>query len=117
MTEAICFWWTRAHNLPDRAREMYSASLYKEDFLAVRLLVKPYSPALERKLSRCNRLLLEMKRESDGPMERENLGTFAIALAAAFSEMEKFQEEFRVMDGNRDFRKSVSVDPALFNDV
>ena len=92
-----------AHNLPDRAREMYSASLYKEDFLAVRLLVKPYSPALERKLSRCNRLLLEMKRESDGPMERENLGTFAIALAAVFSEMEKFQEEFRVMDGNETF--------------
>ncbi len=92
-----------AHNLVERAREMYSASLYKEDFLAVRALIKPYSPRLERKLGRCNRLLLEMKRESDGPLVRDSVAQFVTALTGAFSEMEKFQEDFRVMDGNETF--------------
>ncbi len=92
-----------AHNLVERAREMYSASLYKEDFLAVRALVKPFSPRLEKRLSRCNRLLLEMKRESDGPLVRDSVSQFAIALTAVFGEMERFQEEYRVMDDNEEF--------------
>lgn len=92
-----------AHNLAERAREMYSASLYKEDFLAVKKLVKPYSPKLERKLARCNKLLLEMKRESDGAMVRESVDQFVLALTGAFGEMEKFQEEFRVLDGNEEY--------------
>ncbi len=92
-----------AHNLVERAREMYSASLYKESFLAVRNLVKPHSTRLERKLSRCNKLLLEMKRESDEPMVRDSIDQFVLALTGTFSEMEKFQEESRVMDGNEEF--------------
>ena len=92
-----------AHNLVERAREMYSAALFKENFLKVRTLVKPYSPKLERKLSRCNRLLLEMKRDSDGPVVRESIGNFVLALTGVFSEMEKFKEDYRVMDDNEDF--------------
>ena len=92
-----------AHNLVERAREMYSAALFKENFLKVRVLVKPYSPKLERKLSRCNRLLLEMKRDSDGPVVRESIGNFVLALTGVFSEMEKFKEDYRVMDDNEDF--------------
>ena len=52
-----------AHNLVSRAREMYSASLVKEDVLAAKRLAKGKSPALGKALDRCNRLLLEMKRE------------------------------------------------------
>ncbi len=92
-----------AHNLVERARQMYSASLYKEDFLKVRGLVKPYSPRLEKRLSRCNKLLLEMKRESDGPMVRDNISLFVSALLSAFGEMEKFLEDHRVLDDNEDF--------------
>lgn len=49
-----------AHNLAERAREMYSAKLFKEDFLKARTLVKPYSRKLAGKLSICNKMLLEM---------------------------------------------------------
>ena len=48
-----------AHNLVDRASSMYSATLYKEDFLAVKRLVMPYSKKLARSLESCNRALRE----------------------------------------------------------
>lgn len=92
-----------AHNLVERARKMYSAELYKEDFLKIRALVKPYSRKLSRKLSSCNKQLLEMKRESDKPMVRKSVDAFVLALTGAYGEMEKFQEEFRALDGNEEF--------------
>ena len=39
-----------AHNLVERGREMYSASLYKEDVLEVRKLVKAEDPKLAKGL-------------------------------------------------------------------
>lgn len=55
-----------AHNLVERGREMFSASLIKEDFLALRKAIKPYSVKMSRALSRCNTWLLEQKRDDDG---------------------------------------------------
>lgn len=52
-----------AHNLLERGREMYSAALFKEDFLKMKKLVKKESPKLERQLEKCNKELLAMKRE------------------------------------------------------
>ena len=43
-----------AHNLVDRAREMYSETLIKEEFLEMKKLLKPYGKKLERGLERCN---------------------------------------------------------------
>ena len=54
-----------AHNLVDRGRDMYSAVLVKEDFLALKKAVKDYSVDLCKKLERCNRELLELKRECE----------------------------------------------------
>ncbi|HAF27027.1 MAG TPA: helicase [Lachnospiraceae bacterium] len=51
-----------AHNLVERGREMYSASLYKEDFLELKALVKGYSPVLSRDAERCNRIMLDLKK-------------------------------------------------------
>lgn len=42
---------------------MYSAALFKEDFLKMKKLVKKESPKLERQLEKCNKELLAMKRE------------------------------------------------------
>ena len=53
-----------AHNLVSRAREMFSACLVKEDILLVKKIIKGRSRKLERELERCNRNLLELKRES-----------------------------------------------------
>ncbi len=82
-----------AHNLVERAREMYSAELYKEDFLAVMKLVKPYSKKLESKLSRCNKLLLELKRECENWKLVESVDHFALAVEGALGAVEDFEEE------------------------
>jgi len=82
-----------AHNLVERAREMYSAELYKEDFLAVMRLVKPYSKKLESKLSRCNKLLLELKRECEDWKLVESVDHLAMAVEGALGAIEDFEEE------------------------
>lgn len=55
-----------AHNLVDRAREMYSASVIKEDFLLIKRLIGDKNKSLTSALERCNRDLLEYKRECEG---------------------------------------------------
>ena len=52
-----------AHNLVDRAREMYSAGIVKEDVLAAKKIVKNVSRSAARALERLNRELLAVKKE------------------------------------------------------
>ena len=51
-----------AHNLVDRASAMYSAALYKEDFLKMRKLLLPYHAKLGKLLGGCNREMLAFKK-------------------------------------------------------
>ena len=83
-----------ARNLVSRAREMYSASVYKEDFLEVKRIIKGKSPRLERQLDRCNKLLLSMKRECGDWQLLEDVTGLAAGIMTAFSYMETFMEEF-----------------------
>lgn len=53
------------HNLVERGREMYSAVLIKEDFLALRKLVKEYDTKMYKLLEKCNHELLELKRQCE----------------------------------------------------
>lgn len=82
-----------AHNLVERGREMYSAVLYKEDFLKMKKLVKPYRKKLERSLERCNRQLLELKRKCETYQVVESLGGLAVSLMNVMGEMESYLEE------------------------
>lgn len=86
-----------AHNLVERARKMYSAQLVKEDFLTVKRLVKKRSPKLAGLLDKCNKALLEMKRECSGYEILPDINHFAVHLMAAFGEFEIF------MDRNPEF--------------
>ena len=90
-----------AHNLPGRAREMYSASIVKEDVLEIKKLVKERSPRLTRCLNRVNRLLLEMKRESGKTEILSDVGPLVMALSDVFSELDKFLDQYREF-GDRD---------------
>lgn len=54
-----------AHNLVERARDMYSAELVKEDFLAAKAEMAFYPPAV-RALQACNRAMLTLKQENSG---------------------------------------------------
>lgn len=82
-----------AHNLVSRAREMYSAQLIKEDFLLVKRIVKGRSPKLVKWLDRCNKNLLEMKRECEHYQLLPDINHLAASLMSLFGELEKFMEE------------------------
>lgn len=85
-----------AHNLVDRAREMYSAHMYKEDFLAVKKLVKGHSGELVKALERCNSNLLELKRECGEKYKvLETDGAFALNMQRLAEEIVKFTESHR----------------------
>jgi DEAD_2. len=53
-----------AHNLFDRAREMYSASLSKKEILEMSRLVKKDLPAVSRALRRISRALVPLERKA-----------------------------------------------------
>ncbi len=69
-----------AHNLVERGREMYSASIVKEEVLAAKRRVKGQYPKVEKALDRVNRILLEYKRQCDGLTELESVGNLILAL-------------------------------------
>ena len=69
-----------AHNLVSRARDMYSASLTKEDFLAMKKLVKVRSRRVANALDGCNRALLELKRSCDELEKFDFLETESLVL-------------------------------------
>ena len=82
-----------AHNLVDRGREMYSAVLVKEDFLALKKSVKPYAPKMEKQLEKCNKELLALKRECEGYKIVEYIAPFVMALNRLVSTIEQYLEE------------------------
>ncbi len=84
-----------AHNLVERGREMYSACLYKEDFLTVKKLVSRRSPKLAKELQRCNQILLGYKRECEQFQYHENISEFVFALMRLAGEYEIFLQKNR----------------------
>lgn len=81
-----------AHNLVDRGREIYSAALQKEDFLALKKKVKPYSSRMEKNLEKCNRELLLLKRETEKVKEWEEIEDFVRALNRLSAIMSEYLE-------------------------
>lgn len=82
-----------AHNLLERGREMYSASLIKENFLKVKKIVKDKSQKLAKQLEKCNKELLAMKRQCETYREEELIAPFVMALTRAYSTMDEFLDE------------------------
>ncbi len=79
-----------AHNLLERGRDIYSAELYKSSFLKVRRLMKGRSPKLSRLLERCNRKLLEMKRQCEGYRKEDGIDGFVNALSAVYAALDDY---------------------------
>lgn len=82
-----------AHNLVDRSREMYSAELYKEDFLSVKKIIKLYSNKIEKVLDKCNKILLSYKRECESYKEYEDIGALLFWLMRLASELDEFLQK------------------------
>ena len=96
-----------AHNLVERACEMYSAILVKEDFLTVKKLVGDHSTKLAKCLDACNKELLKYKRNCD---ECEvihdfgEIGPLIIHLMRTITIMDEFTRE----NNNFEFKDNVT---------
>ncbi|MEF9941180.1 MAG: ATP-dependent DNA helicase [Lachnospiraceae bacterium] len=87
-----CFLIDEAHNLVERGREMYSATLYKEDILHVKKCTAG-DIKLEKSLEECNRLLLELKRECETYKIHNSVSHVVLKLMHLMSELERYLEE------------------------
>ena len=74
---------------------MYSASIYKEDILEVKKLMKDRDKKLVKSLESVNKLMLEMKRECENHRLVESVSPFAVKLMNLLTQMERYLEEER----------------------
>ncbi len=83
-----------AHNLVDRAREMYSAVLYKEMFLDIKKLTKDECPGVFKRAQSCNQALLNLKRQCNNDVLRDfEIDGFTSALLRLYSQLEKVLQD------------------------
>ncbi len=82
-----------AHNLVERAREMFSAQLCKEDFLEMKKRAKPYSRRLVRELERCNKYLLVKKRSCEEYELQTDISEFLLDLLRLSGVIRQLLEE------------------------
>ena len=101
--EEYLFLVDEAHNLVERARSMYSAVLVKEDFLAVKKLVKPYSKKVAAELEKCNKILLAYKRKCEDYQICENISNFAFALMRFGAAADTFLQKSTEFPGKKEF--------------
>jgi len=87
-----------AHNLVDRARDMYSAVLVKEDILAAKKLFENRKRILKA-LEKANKLMLEMKREHEGAYVYAK-EEFPNALILALAELREAISQFMDQEPN-----------------
>ena len=95
-----------AHNLVDRGREMYSASISLDDVIETRKFVKPYSQKLWKKLGKVKKQMEELKQNCGEWKVQENAGVLPISLLSVQGEMDQLLEEppaQEVVDGILDF--------------
>lgn len=108
MSGNYAFLIDEAHNLVERGRNMYSAVLYKEDFLALKRTVKEVldnqplkhelkkpsiAARLVKALERCNKELLSLKRECESCLILETSDPFTGLVESLYTVMDQFLEE------------------------
>lgn len=98
-----------AHNLVERGREMFSARLVKEDFLAIKRIVKGQLQneqrsevmydlrRFQKSLEAANRCMLEWKHECDEFEVWEDTGTFQFQLLRIIADYERFAKAYPVL--------------------
>ncbi len=85
-----------AHNLVDRAREMFSAELRKSSFLQVKTALKKGAPKLTKSLSTVNKAFLSLKEqcgEQDTRVANTQSGDLCDALERFSNECERWLKE------------------------
>lgn len=102
--EDYIFLVDEAHNLVERARNMYSASICKEDFLELKRLLKGKAPKVEKQLNKSNSHLLELKRECENYEILKDINALYLQLLALSGEIQEYLESVE----DAEIKKSVS---------
>ncbi len=92
-----------SHNLVDRGREMYSASLYKEDVLEIKKMISVVHPKLAKSLGECNRQMLVLKKECETYQILESVSHIAIKLMHIMTQLEDVMEKIPEIERENDF--------------
>ena len=124
--QPFAFLIDEAHNLVERAKEMYSAVLRKEDFLAVKKIVKEKQAGVTKKnesyhaergktaksdavrvgfikkLETCNTELLRLKRECEQFKVLEEAENFTLCLLRLVPVYEEYLQEFTLLPEEKD---------------
>ena len=80
-----------AHNLVDRGRDMYSASLVKEELMEARRACSEYQPRIARAIEKCNKDMLEIKKK------RGNAGTDELVVMGSIGELAGHVDKLRML--------------------
>lgn len=91
-----------AHNMVERSRQMYSAQIYKEDFLTVKRIMKEHSRSIEKALEKCNKILLEMKRECVSYTIHYTLGNMVFSFMRLMTLLDEFLQKANEFPGKKD---------------
>ena len=107
-SEPYIFLVDEAHNLPDRAREMYSAELDKKTVLHLQRTLKPHLPGLAKKLNAVNKLLLE-KLTACKAQGKPSLVEYElpVKLLEALREFRQKAEDWLVLNQAAEFRQEL----------
>lgn len=92
-TGSYIFLVDEAHNLVDRAREMYSATLVKEEFLEIKKLTETVLPQLSRKCETCNKNLLALKRQCEDHLVNPDIEPFTKSVMRLYGDLENILQE------------------------
>lgn len=106
--EPYIFLVDEAHNLPERARSMYSAELDKKTVLELQRALKPHLPGLAKKLSAINKILLEARKAcqaQEKPAQVEH--ALPDKLLKAVREFNQVAEDWLVMNQAAEFRPAL----------
>ena len=82
-----------AHNLAERGREMYSASVCREDVLFVRKAMKERAPRLYRSLGKLNKQLKELQENCGNYLVLPGTGSVTMTVLKIQGEFETYLEE------------------------
>ncbi|MCR5107482.1 MAG: ATP-dependent DNA helicase [Lachnospiraceae bacterium] len=82
-----------AHNLCDRAMDMYSADLYKEDIMHMKNLVRAVDNKSSRALDTVNRKMLLIKRETESIKVYDDIPELIMALNRAMARLDELLDD------------------------
>ena len=94
-----------AHNLAERGREMYSASICREDAVRVRKVMKERAPRLYRSLGKLDKQLKELQEECGNYLVLPGTGSITMTILKVQGEFDAFLEAHKDVELEDEVRK------------